>query len=270
MAASLTARLLTARCLTAILAAASLVAIAALLLAHPASTLARGSGTVCSTSFARAAQSHACARSARGNRGSGRLKAKARHARHPVARRRHRKAKALPKVPPASTTATVPAPTAALCEDGTNPVGTGAGYYSCPDGSAPACPGSNPTFSSDGSGFACGAPTTEMAAPGEPACEDGSAPAQAPDGSLSCADGSEATCEDGSPPSILEGATTPICRAGANDPTGADEPTCEDGSAPVREVGGLQSCVDGSQPTCPDGMDLVSSSEGVELACELS
>ncbi|MFI4985063.1 MAG: hypothetical protein ACHQAV_03635 [Solirubrobacterales bacterium] len=260
----------TARRLTAILALAPLVAIAMLLLTRPAPTLAHGSRTACSTSLTRQARPGvpACARSARGKKIHARLRTKARHAKHAVARRRaHGKA----RVPAGTTTAAVPAPTVPRCEDGTDPVPVGAGSYSCDDGSAPTCPGSNPTFSSDGSGFICGAPaTTEMAAPGEPACEDGSAPVQAADGSFACGDGSNATCADGTPASLSEDGSTILCTVSSNGPTGAGEPSCEDGSAPMVEADGSPSCADGSQPTCPNGSSLATSSDGGELACEPS
>jgi hypothetical protein len=260
---------LTARRLTAILALATLVALAVLLLARPAPTLAHGSRTACSTPLSRHAKpgAAACARSARGKKIHARLRAKARHAKHVVAKKR---ARGKANAPLATTTATVPAPP--RCEDGTDSVPVGAGSaYACDDGSAPTCPGSDPTFSSDGSGFLCGAPaTTEMAAPGEPACEDGSAPVQAADGSSACTDGSSATCDDGSPALLSEDGSTLLCTIGSTGPTGAGEPRCEDGSAPMVEADGSPSCADGSEPACPVGSSLVTSSDGTEVDCEPS
>jgi len=262
---------LTARRLTAILALATLVALAGLLLARPAPTLANGSRTACSTTHSRHAKpgAVACARSARGKKVHARPRAKARHAKHAVARKR---ARGKASAPLGTTTATVQVPP--RCEDGTDSVAVGAGSYSCDDGSAPTCPGSDPTFSSDGSGFVCGAPaTTEMAAPGEPACEDGSAPVQAADGAFACTDGSSATCEDGSPASLSEDGSMLLCTIGSTDATGATnagEHGCEDGSAPMVEADGSPSCVDGAEPTCPVGSSLVSASDGSALDCEPS
>src|ERR1039457_7514598 len=111
---------LTARRITAILAIAPFMAIAILLLARPAPTLAHGSRTACSMSVTHPAKSGApaCARSAR-NKIRARLKAKVRHAKHAVAKKR---AHAKTKAPRAAATAPAeaPVPTTPRCEAGTD------------------------------------------------------------------------------------------------------------------------------------------------------
>jgi hypothetical protein len=107
--------------------------------------------------------------------------------------------------------------------------------------------------------------------PGAPAqqpavCEDASAPARESEGFYSCADGTEPICADGSEAVAASNGSGPVCPTTGEPVLEFSEASCEDGSPPTG-AGGAYTCDDGSQPECEDGSQPVLSDEGAALTC---
>jgi len=202
----------------------ALFATAALvLLAVPGRSTAQARSAPCAAP--RAGQPHrganVCSRSDRASGSSHKAGAhaqpttKGRRSRHSAAR--HRTAKRRTARGPAKkkrTRSSAPARlTPAICEDGSQPVSTGAGRFSCEDGSEPICEDGSPVTVRDGSQPECAVSATGVAT--EARCEDASSPVSAGDGQFSCDDESEPVCEDGSEPTPSSDGSRLLCDAGA-------------------------------------------------------
>jgi hypothetical protein len=117
-----------------------------------------------------------------------------------------------------------------------------------------------------------------------PRCEDGSTAARSAEGSLSCADGSEPTCQENAgakfasdgtilycipPPNAgpSEACTPGSAGCGSFDMTESSTSACDDGS-PARLQNATYTCADGSEPACAEGAPPTLSNDGTTLVCE--
>ena len=79
-------------------------------------------------------------------------------------------------------------------------------------------------------------------------CEDASTPTLGSEG-FTCADGTEPTCADGAEPTPASGGSTAVCPASPASSVEWSEASCEDDSTPTL-VNGAYACEGGSQPMC--------------------
>jgi hypothetical protein len=167
-------------------------------------------------------------------------KAKGRHAKH----KHHAKKGKKHKVPAGkhqTAHVPVPAPTPAVCEDGSRPVNEGESGFSCANGAEPVCTnGAEPSPSHGGSKLLCPTPSKSTTEWEEAECEDGSAPERATGGGFACEDGSRPGCENGVEPTLSDDGSMLVCIVhGAPSPSPpsseeVEEGEGEDDAAPVK------------------------------------
>jgi hypothetical protein len=150
------------------------------------------------------------ARHVRATHASTRSKAKGRHAKRRHHAKKGRKHKGAAKHQTLHVPA--PAPTPAVCADGSRPVEEGESGFACANGAEPVCAnGAEPAPAHGGSKLLCPAaakPTIEWE---EAECEDGSAPERSEGGGFACEDGSRPSCENGVQPTLSDDGSMLVC-----------------------------------------------------------